>query len=92
MIKSIKTAILGVALASSVTVIANAADQTPTPNQKPPQIATNPGIPHSATRNPGPKTGPSTWIPSSTPTPTAPAANQSSGQNYSKKGFGPAPN
>ena len=52
----------------------------------PPQVATNPSLPYSSTRMPGPKPGPSNWIPA----PYAPPETQNN--YYSGKGFGPKPN
>jgi hypothetical protein len=93
--KLLKPAILGAVLTSAVGVAAYAADPMPAyqanPPQvatqaTPPQVATNPGLPYSSTRMPGPKPGPSNWIPS----PYAPSETQSN--YYSGKGFGPKPN
>lgn len=92
-----KPVFLGAALASAVAVGAFAAEPTSTTSTNPPQVATNPGVPYSSARLPGPKVGPSTWIasPSSAaPAPvTAPTpAPQTEGSYYSGKGFGPKPN
>src|SRR5262245_1591172 len=91
--KVLKPAILSAVLTSAVAVAAYAADPVPTYQSNlptyqsnPPQIATNPGLPYSSTRMPGPKPGPSNWIPS----PYAPSETQSN--YYSGKGFGPKPN
>ena len=84
--KVLKPAILSAILTSAVAVTAYAADPVPTYQSNPPQIATNPGLPYSSMRMPGPKPGPSNWIPS----PYAPSETQSN--YYSGKGFGPKPN
>jgi hypothetical protein len=93
--KSFKVALFGMVGAMSVSVCAYAAEQeTPAaPNANPPQVATNPNVPYSAARTPGPKAAPSNWIPSANPTATpTPNSTTESGSYYSKKGFGPAPN
>jgi hypothetical protein len=93
--KLVKPAILGAVFASAIGVTAYAADPVPAyqaaspqiaTQATPPQIAANPGLPYSSTRMPGPKPGPSNWIPS----PYAPSETQSN--YYSGKGFGPKPN
>ena len=86
--KLVKPAILGAVLASAIGATAYAADPVPTYQANPPQIATNPNLPYSSTRTPGPKVGPSNWIPS--PNTEAPA--ETGGSYYSGKGFGPKPN
>jgi len=89
--RSFKLAVLGAGLATAFAVAASAAEPTPTTQPTPPQVAANPGLPYSPTRIPGPKAGPSSWIPS----PYAPAAPNSGteieGSYYSSKGFGPKP-
>ena len=91
----IKTAVLGAALASAVAITAYAADPAPTPPVNPPQVATNPGLPYSPARTPGPKVGPSTWIPSphdsATPSTGSDSGAESAGSYYTSKGFGPKP-
>ena len=95
--KLLKPAILGAVLSSAVAVAAYAADPMPANQANPPQIATqttprqiatNPGLPYSSTRIPGPKPGPSNWIPS----PYAQSPSGPEGNSYSGKGFGPKPN
>jgi hypothetical protein len=89
--KSLKIAALSALLVSAGAIVANAQDQTSPTYTNPPQLATNP---YSYSRTPGPKAGPSAWIPS-TASPGAPysaGARNDEGSFYSKKGFGPAPN
>jgi hypothetical protein len=92
-----KSTVLGGVLASFFAISAYAADPTPANPTAPPQIATNPGLPYSTARMPGPKVGPSTWIPSphdSAPSSSAPASgtdDETGGSYYSGKGFGPKP-
>ena len=87
--------ILSAAFVSTIAVAASAADlASNTPTYRP-QVATNPDLPHSATRAPGPKVGSSNWIPS--PSGSAPASAvtpNTSGDTgyYSGKTFGPKPN
>jgi len=88
--KLLKAAIFSAALVSIVTVAANAADPVPTTPANPPQVATNPGLPYSSTRTPGPKVGPSNWIPS--PYSAAPDSASDTGSHYAGKGFGPKTN
>lgn len=91
-----KAAMLSAAMAAAGAIGANAAEPMSTTPVNPPQVATNPGLPYSYAHTPGPKAGPSTWIPSTpssaTPSATAPNSGEDSGAYYSKKGFGPAPN
>ena len=91
--RALKAALFGMAAAMSVSVSAYAAEQeAPSATYaSPPQVATNPNLPYSAARTPGPKAAPNNWIPSSNPTAT-PNSGTESGNYYSKKGFGPAPN
>lgn len=88
-----KATMLSAVLVSAVAVTANAADPAPPTTANPPQVAANPGmapaVVYSSTRTPGPKAGPSNWIPSPYAAPTTP---DSGGNYYSKKGFGPGPN
>lgn len=89
--------ILGAALALTFVVAGNAAEPAYTTAVNPPQVATNPGIPYSYGRNPGPKTGPNNWIPSSssavTPLTIAPNSGADTAAGYySGKGFGPKAN
>jgi hypothetical protein len=93
--KLLKITGLSVLLVSSATIVAIAQDQTSPTYPTPPQVATNPGLPYSYALQPGPKVGPSTWIPSEPSATNAPAsagARNDQGSFYSKKGFGPAPN
>ena len=90
-----KSAILGAAFVSTIAVAANAADPASNTPTYRPQVATNPDLPYSATRVPGPKVGPSNWIPSTSG--SAPASGvtpHTSGDTgyYSGKAFGPKPN
>ena len=91
--KTIKAALLSAAMVAAGTISAIAADPAPPAPANPPQVATNPNLPNSSARLPGPKAGPSTRI-SSTPsgTPSATTPGQDGGSYYSKKGFGPSPN
>ena len=89
LMKLLKAAILSAALVSIVAVAANAADPVPTTPANP-QIATNPGLPYSSTRYPGPKTGPSNWIPS--PYTATPDASTDTGSHDAGKGLGPKTN
>ena len=94
--KSFKVALFGTVAIISVSAMAYAADPgaptAPTASYaNPPQVATNPGLPYFAARAPGPKSGPTNWIPPSNPV-TTPNWQPESGSYYSKKGFGPAPN
>jgi hypothetical protein len=89
--------ILGAALALAFVVAGNATEPAPTTSANPPQIATNPGVPYSSGRIPGPKVGPDNWIPSPssgvTPSTTAPNPDaDTTGSYYSGKSFGPKPN
>jgi hypothetical protein len=91
----IKLMTLGAMVLSASAVAASAQDD---PRQSPtvrPQIAANPGLPASPLRLPGPKVGPTTYIPASPsaaqPAPTAVAPGQDNGSYYSSKGFGPKP-
>jgi hypothetical protein len=92
--KLFKAAMLSATLVSAVSVAAYAADPVSSAPANPPQIATNPSLPYSYARTPGPKTGPSTWIPStsSTSQPTTTPNTAGEGGYYSGKGFGPKPN
>ena|SRR2546430_2216349 len=96
MIKAFKVVVLSAVAAAAVSVMANAAEPGSTTAPYPPQVATNPGLPYSSARIPGPKSGPSNWIgsPSSTsPSSTAPTSGtESEGSYYSGKAFGPKPN
>jgi hypothetical protein len=91
-----KAAAMCALLVSAGAITANAQNQPAPTSPNPPQIATNPGLPYSSARTPGPKAGPSTWIPSSpssvSPSTAAPNPEAESSTYYSKKGFGPAPN
>jgi hypothetical protein len=62
--KVFKTAMLSAALVSTLAVAAYAEDLAATTPTTPPQIATNPGLSYSSGRMPGPKVGPSNFIPS----------------------------
>jgi hypothetical protein len=95
----IKLMTLGAMVLSASAVAASAQDD---PRQSPtvrPQIAANPGLPASPLRLPGPKVGPTTYIPTyipaspsaAQPAPTAVAPGQDNGSYYSSKGFGPKP-
>ncbi len=89
--------ILGAVLALALVAAGNAAEPAPTTSANPPQVATNPGIPYSYGRIPGPKVGPNNWIPSpaSGATPSTTATNpgvDTPGRYYSGKSFGPKPN
>jgi hypothetical protein len=88
-------AILAAALVSTLAVAAYAADPASTTPVYRPQVATNPDLPYSAARIPGPKVGPSNWIPS--PSGSAPASGATPNTRgdtgyYSGKAFGPKPN
>jgi hypothetical protein len=92
----IKLAILSGTVMAAAAMAASAADPTSQNPATPPQVATNPGLPYSSARTPGPKVGPSTWIPSphgSVTSSTAPTSGTDSegGSYYSSKGFGPKP-
>jgi hypothetical protein len=94
LMKMFKSTVLGAALASVAVISAYAADPSPATQTQayPPQVATNPGLPYSPTRVPGPKAGPSGWIPSPNSQAPAVAPNSdtgSEGSYYSGKGFGP---
>jgi hypothetical protein len=89
--------ILGAALALAFVTVGNAAEPAPTTSANPPQVATNPGIPYSYGRIPGPKVSPNNAIPSpssaATPSTTAPNPGaETTGSYYSGKNFGPKPN
>jgi hypothetical protein len=88
--KLFKAVILCSALVSAVAVTANAADPGST-TAVPPQVATNPGIPYSSGRLPGPKASPNGWIPSPYAAAPGSGASPNSGDTgyYSGKGFGP---
>lgn len=105
--KLLKMAGLSVLLVSTSAIVADAQNQASLPYANPPQAATNPGLPYSYAREPGPKAGPSGWIPPTTSSdpsvgipsnPPQAGASASSGirnergSYYSKQGFGPAPN
>jgi hypothetical protein len=87
-----KAAMLSAALVSVIAVTASAAELASTTPQTPPQVAVNPAPIYSYTRAPGPKAGPSNWIPSPNSSATMNSAADASGSPYSKKGTGPAPN
>jgi len=89
--KLLNATILGAALLAFAVPTAKAADPASTTSGIPPQVAANPGVPYSETRTPGPKAGPSNWIPS--PDPAAPPNHDAAteGSYYSGKGFGPKP-
>jgi hypothetical protein len=95
--KLLNPAILSAALISAVAISAYAAEPAPATPANPPQVATNPGLPYSAARPPGPKASSGNLIPS--PSSSAPAAvgapaaaPETEGSYYSSKGFGPKPN
>ena len=89
--KWLNATILSTALLAFAALTAKAADPASTTSAIPPQVAANPAIPYSSTRTPGPKAGPSNWIPSPN---SAAAQNRyapSGGSYYSGKSFGPKP-
>jgi hypothetical protein len=95
--KLFEATVLAMALAVTFAVAGNAAEPAYTTPANPPQIATNPGLPYSSARTPGPKAGPSNWLPSSpstaAPSTTAPNPDaDTAGSYYSGKSFGPKPN
>lgn len=89
--KWLNAIILSAALLAFAALTAKAADPAWTTTAIPTQVAANPAIPYSSTRTPGPKVGPSNWIPS----PYSAAAQKPDAPNgggyYSGKGFGPKP-
>ena len=89
--KWLNATILSAALLAFAALTVKEADAASTTTAVSPQVAANPAIPYSATRAPGPKAGPSNWIPS----PYLAAAQKrdapSGGSYYSGKGFGPKP-
>jgi hypothetical protein len=89
--KMFRTAILGAALVSTLGVAAYAQDVATAPPTIPPQVTTYSGIPQSNARLPGPKVGPSNWIPSPYATSNTNPSQQNTGY-YSGKGFGPKTN
>ena len=92
----IKATTLSALILSAAAVTATAQDDPAGGPAARPQLAVNPGVPYSPTRMPGPKVGPTTWIPSAAatarPAPANPAATEEGGSYYSGKGFGPKPN
>src|SRR5690349_1178877 len=84
----LKSTALGAALLSFVAVAALAQEQALAPYGAPAPVATTPGTPYSSARVPGPKIGPSNWIPGSSAAQTAPGAAPSTDSEYSSKGFG----
>jgi hypothetical protein len=93
--KLLNAMILSAVLLCSVVLTAKAADPSSTTSAIPPQVAANPGIPYSSSRMPGPKAGPSNWIPS--PYSAVPAARSNldaptAGSSYSGQTYGPKPN
>jgi hypothetical protein len=89
--KFLKAAILSAALATAGAVTAGAAEPASTTPAYPPQVATGPGLPNSSARPPGPKTGPSGWIPGTPSIATPNSGVDTEGSYYSRKGFGPKP-
>jgi hypothetical protein len=90
-----KAMILSVVLSSFAVFAAKAADPASTTPAIPPQVAANPEVPYSYTRMPGPKAGPSNWIPSPYSAVLAIPSNpdaSTAGSYYSGKSFGPKPN
>ncbi len=92
----IKATTLAALILSAVAVTATAQDDPAGGPAARPQLAVNPGVPYSPTRLPGPKVGPSTWIPSAAAraqhVPSSPSPAEDGGSFYSGKGFGPKPN
>ena len=92
--KLLKAMILSVVLFSFAVFAAKAADLASTIPAIPPQVAANPEVPYSYTRMPGPKAGPSNWIPSpysaGPATPSNPDGS-TAGSCYSGKSFRPKP-
>jgi hypothetical protein len=89
--KWLNATILGAALLAFATPAAKAADAAWTTTAIPTQVAANPAIPYSSTRTPGPKAGPSNWIPSPNSAALQNRDAPSGGSYYSGKGFGPKP-
>jgi len=89
--KWLNATILSVALLTCAALTAKAADPTSTTTAIPPQVAANPAIPYSSARTPGPKAGPSNWIPSPNSAALQNRNAPSGGSYYSEKGFGPKP-
>lgn len=89
--KLLNTTILGAALLAFAIPTAKAADPASPSSGIRPQVAANPGIPYSETRMPGPKVGPSNWIPSPDPAVPPNRGAATDGSYYSGKGFGPKP-
>lgn len=68
---------------------ANAADPAyPAATGQTQAAPANPAIPHSYTRLPGPKAGPSNWIPSAHPDQTITNSNRDTTHPYSQQGAG----
>lgn len=88
--KWLNATILSAALLAFAVLTAKAADPAWTTTAIPTQVAANPAIPYSSTRTPGPKAGPSNWIPSYSAAAQKPDAPNGGGY-YSGKGFGPKP-
>ena len=87
----IKAVMVGTVVLSFAGATAHAADPlSEAPTRQTQQAApANPPIPYSYTRLPGPKAGPSTWIPSSRPDQTSPNSSGDAGARpYSQKSAG----
>jgi hypothetical protein len=89
--KWLNAIILSAALLASAVLTAKAADPAWTTTAIPPQVAANPATPYSSTRTPGPKVGPSNWIPSTYSAAAQKPDAPNGGGYYSGKGFGPKP-
>jgi hypothetical protein len=89
----VKAVTLGAIVLSIACATAHAGDAAPAAPAGQAQVApTNPTIPYSYTRLPGPKAGPSNWIPSSTPHQASPNYNGNTGPNlFPQKSAGPQP-
>jgi hypothetical protein len=84
-----KAVMVGAVFAISAICAANAADPAyPAATGQTQAAPTNPAIPYSYTRLPGPKAGPSNWIPSTHPDQTMPSSGGYRTVPYSQNGAG----